>query len=448
MAPEIITHGVQELNSDPEKVPPFRTRWTGPVLGRIGNMAPGHQVSPRIPNRRRRNGHRGAGRRRRFMRGTETALQKSMETGRSLSTHFGGLGALVALLVLAPAPVTAAETVTVWATADGAGSTTFQDHHLGRDSAAGPNGLYATGRWTGGERRGSYGGFGLLLPPGEPVEVEVLLAYHLTAPLTTNRLEITLETPSSSAGPVVLGAEELSVHVGAANTGILAVDLAALQTFTRAELEGGPFVDLYCRRNGPDDGADLRVDAVGLRVTVAAVGPFDLQAGDDAAVTRELPPLFLDVSSPATLASADCPEPICYLNVQDAGGAGVEISVVLMPDGETIRVGFEDRRPDAPVDPALSGVAAPEAIPADGATLAVVEIEVRDQDGWPLGGGVEMDVDPAWLGPAAVVGEFFHVGDGTYRLQLQSHLPGEATVVIEAEGVVLLDAPTVLFQSP
>jgi hypothetical protein len=371
-----------------------------------------------------------------------------METGRSFRKQLGGLAVLVAALVLAPVPSPAAETLTVWANADGPGSVAFRDHHLGRDAASGPNGLNATGRWGGGERRGSYAGFGLTLPPGEPVEVELLLAYHLTAPLTDNRLEVTLETAASSAGPVVLPAEELNAHVGAASAGILAVDFGALQAFTRAELEGALSVDLYCRRNGPGDGADFRLDAVGLRVTVAAVGPFDLQAGDAAATTRQLPPLLLDVSSPATLPAADCPDPICYLNVQDAGGADVEISVVLMPDGETVRVGFEDRRPDAPVDSVLSGVAAPDAIPADGATLAMVEIDVRDHDGWLLGGGVEMDVDPAWLGPAAVVGGFLHVGDGTYRLQLRSHLPGTATVVIEAEGVVLLDAPTVLFQSP
>jgi hypothetical protein len=357
--------------------------------------------------------------------------------------------ALAAMLSLAVPEAAAAETVVGWATADGPGPISFHDHHLGRDSAAGPNGQSAVGKWQPGNRKGSYAGFGLVLPPGGPVQVEVLLAYHLTAPVTEDYLEVTLHTGAGDAGPLVVPPEQLSEHVGTGGAGTLVLDFTGLYLFTRDELEGdGPSVDLFCRRHGPAEGADLHLDAVALQVTVAAVGPFDLLAGDQAATLRDLPPLLFDVSSPVMLAATDCPEPVCYLSIEDADGADVQIAVVLMPDGESIRVGFPDWRLDGPVDPVLSDVVAPASAPADGTSLAVVEIDVRDSDDWPLGGGVEMGVDSLLLGPAEIVMGPVHQGNGTYHLHLLSASPGAATVSVEAEGVTLASAPTVFFETP
>ena len=343
-----------------------------------------------------------------------------------------------------------AHAATAWATADGPGPNKFTNHSMARDAAAGPNGTFATGAWMGTMRSSTFSGFGLALPPGDPGRVEVVLDLYLSgAPVGGDRVSLMMTTSAGDIGPVLVPTTALQAHVGAPAAGEVRVRFDLLHTFTRAELEGPLSVKVALRNQGPGGSVFLNLDAVGLDVAAVPVpGVFDLRLADQPELLAGQAPQLLDVLAPVTLTAVDCLNPFSSLMVTDQFNQPVDVSVGLMPDGETIRVGFDDGLLVAPVDPLLSSLLAPSGpVTADGASTAQIRVDVRDASGWGLGGRLDFQLDSTSLSPAEVVGGLVDRGDGTYFLNLVALSPGDATVQVTVEGVTLPPV-TVSFTAP
>jgi hypothetical protein len=339
--------------------------------------------------------------------------------------------------------------MTAWATADGTSPAHLVSHEAAADAAGGPNGTYAVGSWSGPARHGSWGGFGLTLPAWTPTRVELLLAGYVTAPVTKSFVSLTLQADGVGYGPVVLTAAGLNTRTGAAAAGVWAVDLTALFSLPTGALAGDVELDLRLLRHGPDEGAELWLDAVGVRARVEnPAETFDLWMSGDAATLEAAPPARLDVSAPVDVAVGECPYRICYVQVRDSSGESRKLSVLLLPDGETVRVGFDDGRADAPVDGSLSVAVAPAEGLADGVSRVRLEVTPRDAAGLPLGEGVNLRLDPDLLGPAGPVGSWRHLGNGTWALDLAAMAPGFAVSAVTADDVALQQAPQTLFVAP
>ena len=341
------------------------------------------------------------------------------------------------------------QAATAWATADGPGPNKFVNHPMARDAASGPNGSFATGTWEGPMRSSTFSGFGLTLPTGEPGRVEVVLGLYLSDPVSSDRVSVMMTTSAGDIGPVLLSTTELNTHVGPGAAGQVRARFDLLHAFTRAELEGPLSVKVALRRQGGGESPFLHLDAVGLHVSAVPVpGIFDLRLADDPAVLAGQMPRLFDVTSPVTLAAADCLNPFSSMMVTDQFGQPVDLMVGLMPDGETVRVGFDDGQLVAPVDPLTSGLSAPAGpFAADGVQSARVRIDVRDAAGWGLGGRLDFQLDASTLAPAEMVGDLVDLGDGTYFLDLVALAPGDATIQVTVEGVTLAPA-TVSFSAP
>jgi hypothetical protein len=357
--------------------------------------------------------------------------------------------ALAAGSLLLPGLSMAVSDVNAWGTTDGSSPSHFQDHGLGHDDVLGPNGSTALGSWTGNARHGAYSGFALPTSSMKPTLVRVVLHGYVTAPVSNNKVDVYLNTPGGNFGPLTLGAAHLNQRVGAAAAGEWVVDFSSAFSFPVGALAGAVDADFRLVRQGPDDGAELHVDAVALQVRLEDPNEtFDLWLGTDASTLDATAAHQLDVDAPLDLDELQCPGDMCYLRVRDSAGDGRALSVLLLPDGSTMRVGFEDGREDAPVDADLSVVEAAAVAPADGNTLVTVTVTPCDGSGLLLGEGVFMRLDPDFLGPAEVVGAFTHQGGGVYAVDLVAAGTGDAVLVVEADGVQLTSEPVIQFTAP
>ena len=290
--------------------------------------------------------------------------------------------------LLVPGTAQAATEAAVWATAEGFSPGHFQDHEKGHDDVMGPNESYAVGRWTGPTRHGSYSGFNLPAQAWVPTVVQVVLAGYVTGSLQNEYLRVTLDTPSGSYGPLTLRAARANEHVGAAAAGSWVIDFSSFYAFPAGALQGVVDVDIKLMNQGPDSGHELHLDAVGLNVRLEDPNElFDLWLGDDASALDGAASYLQGIAAPLDLGDTDCPGDICFLRVRDGAGVARTLSVLLLPDGATFRVGFVDGREDAPVDADLSLVNAPATAPADGVSLVRLEVTPCDGTGIPLGEG-------------------------------------------------------------
>ncbi len=362
--------------------------------------------------------------------------------------------ALSLLLAVAAPAAAAAQSTTFWATAPGTGPVSFVNHASAHDHTGGPNATFARGEWTGAARKGSFSGFNASLPAVGISKVEVVLHLYRTAPVTNTRLSLTLMVNGQRVGPVAISQPALNRYIGPASAGMVTANFSLLRDFTAADLAGLISVDIMCKRKGPDDGAQVFVDAVGLRLTHPGFDPrnaslvptFGLRLAGQAVSIAAAPLLLTDVTSPVTVPAGACPDPLCYLQVLDGSGASHPLTVALMPDGATVRVGFDDGLWAAPVDPVLSTVVAPAGtVPSDGVSQALVRITVLDAGGWPLGGKLALRLDPSLLGGAEIDGDVTDLGNGTYQVSLVSLVPTTAVVSVTVEGVTLLASPAVFF---
>jgi hypothetical protein len=371
--------------------------------------------------------------------------KRALEMFRGLARSL----AFTACCVLLPASAGAVTDASLWATTDGSSPSHFEDHSMGHDDAQGPNGTFAVGRWSGNTRHGAYSGFTLPAAGLQPAEVRVVLFGYVTAPVQNNKVNVYLNTPGGNFGPLTLGPARLNQQVGAGAAGAWVVDFSSAYSFPAGALDGAVDADLRLVRQGPDDGAELHLDAVSLEVRLEdPQETFALWLGSDASTLDAQAPHLLDVDAPVDLAELGCPADLCFLRVRDSAGDGRSLSVLLLPDGDTLRVGFEDGREEAPVDADLSLVGAAATGPADGTTLVRVRVTPCDGSGLPLGEGVFLRLDPDFLGPAEAVNGFTHQGDGTYTMDLVAADSGDAVLVVEADGVALAASPVVHFVAP
>jgi radical SAM superfamily enzyme YgiQ (UPF0313 family) len=132
---------------------------------------------------------------------------------------------------------------------------------------------------------------------------------------------------------------------------------------------------------------------------------------------------------------------------RDASGQPLAISLLKNVPLDTVRVAFDDENAlAAPVDEFLSTVTvAPDTIPADGFTMAVVTIVPRDAAGVPLGSGLDVRLDPSALWPGGLVGLAADLGNGAYRARILSSTPGQGEVWVTVEGAPLASEPTVVY---
>jgi len=319
-----------------------------------------------------------------------------------------------------------------------------------------PMGPNAVGTWQGASTQGSYSGFNIPDQAWIPTMVRVTLVGYVTGRLPADhRVGVTLMTPGGNPGPpnyghpLELGAASLNEHVGAAAAGTWVVDFSLYYALPAGSMQGQVDVNIKLLRQAPSAGYELHLDAIGVEVRMEDPNEvFDLWLGNDAAALDGSAPYLPGIARTVDLGAADCPWDICFVRVRDGAGAGRILSVLLLPDGDTFRIGFKDGREDAPVDAALSLVVAPATAPADGVSLVRVTVTPYDAGGLPLGEGVSLRLDPASLGPAEVVGGFTHQGDGSFVILLRAARPGDAMLVVQADGVTLNQSPVVSFVAP
>jgi PKD repeat protein len=81
-------------------------------------------------------------------------------------------------------------------------------------------------------------------------------------------------------------------------------------------------------------------------------------------------------------------------------------------------------------------------------SAALVTVTPRDAGGEIIGAGLDVrpSVPDAWL-PGVPTGGFRDLGDGRYEIEVAANTPGVAPIAIEAEGVLLSDAPSADFSN-
>lgn len=134
--------------------------------------------------------------------------------------------------------------------------------------------------------------------------------------------------------------------------------------------------------------------------------------------------------------------------VETSGGAPRGLSAHPNDVERTVRLGFDDGRDaSAPVDPTLSTVTL-DAVEAasDGTSAITVTVVPRDTDGVPLGAGCVVGLDPALLGPGTTLGAAADNRDGSYTFRVVSTTPGDGTVMVTVEGIVLDDVRALSFR--
>jgi hypothetical protein len=293
---------------------------------------------------------------------------------------------------------------------------------------------------------GTYSGFDFSSASGSLFDVEVLLAGHLTAPLRSDQIQISLTRNGGTPIRTMVAQDDLNDHVGAGQAGVVATNFWSVQPLTQADLSTTFTVYVYCKGKG-NDGSLLYLDAVGLRVTERDPnGVFDLRIVADPSQAAQSAVMLTDVSSPVTVSASSCPQPLCVMQILDAAGDTLPLGVALMPDGGTVRVGFDDGRWDAPVDAFASQVQGPGHGVANGVSTVRIDITICDASGWFLGAGLDVRIDAFDLGLATISDELVDRGDGRYFVELTSSTPGVATVTVTAEGVVLDQQVQVNFQ--
>lgn len=274
---------------------------------------------------------------------------------------WGGLSLLVAL----PAFAQQRQHVT-WATAAGdAASDQLASSAFARDDFYGPNGTFATGDWTA-RLQGSFGGF----TPGARTEailkVEALLSVYLSQPAADDALGLRAAFENTLQGTeATIPAAALNVHVGAANKGILAVDLTSHRSWSWSDFAGD--LELVARLipAGSPDGAAIQVDAVGYRITytvsqpLAEISPFRVALSSGVAdyrydilatggslvdrVTVAVPGSF----SSATLTSAKVDGAAAALIDQSGGNTIAFLLALPAPPGSRIQIDFRAVAPSA-----------------------------------------------------------------------------------------------------
>jgi len=136
--------------------------------------------------------------------------------------------------------------------------------------------------------------------------------------------------------------------------------------------------------------------------------------------------------------------------VESAAQTVLRLSVHPNDHLNAVRLGFNDGDPtSANPEPSLSSVqATPDTLPADGMTVALVVIVPRDADGVELGSGLSLSVDEFQLLPGVLAGPVEDLGNGSYRFPLASTTTGAGIASVTVEGILLQDAPSILFQQP
>jgi len=139
-----------------------------------------------------------------------------------------------------------------------------------------------------------------------------------------------------------------------------------------------------------------------------------------------------------------------YYVVEKEGDVPVMLSAHANRYDGVVRLGFDDNAPlSAPVDAADSTVTADlTSIPADGTAVATITVVPRDHHGEPIGAGCEIQVDAIALAPAALAAPVIDRYDGSYSVRIASTSTGVGTVMVTAEGILLVSRPTIAFPGP
>jgi hypothetical protein len=180
-------------------------------------------------------------------------------------------------------------------------------------------------------------------------------------------------------------------------------------------------------------------------ISASAAGPFQVRRAGAAQGVCTAAPIAVVATSPydgEPIASGG----VSYdYAVYDASGTALDISVLINPVTQMLRIGFDDGNPtSAPVDALTSSVAvSPASIVANGLQVASITIEPRDQNGVLLGRGLAVTIDPSLLWPAQLNGPVVDLGNGSYLATAIAWVPGAGTVRAVVEGTVIAPSPTI-----
>ncbi len=183
---------------------------------------------------------------------------------------------------------------TSWATAIGTEETMDLSSGLNLvDSSLGPNGTYAIGL---GNQTGSVTGFQIEATPGNAItKVEVLLNGYVPNGWLAHDFKVKVWLGGIMIKDYTLPHEQWTPDAGAANPGLVTVDVTSARAWTWEDLGNGLAISLDL--GSFDDSDSLALDAIGVRVTSMAGSDTtaDTGSGDTPAITT------LDTSQPANV---------------------------------------------------------------------------------------------------------------------------------------------------
>jgi hypothetical protein len=220
---------------------------------------------------------------------------------------------------------------------------------------------------------------------------------------------------------------------------------ASPKAMAQADLDGDLKMDLVTTQCA---GAEM---VVLLNSAAQPCTSFGVRRSSDAATVRSAPVHALPLTSPFDDAVGTLSDGQLYFYVvESAAQTPLSLSVHANHTLDAVRLGFNDGDPVS-ADPGAGMslvLAAPDTVPADGLTMAVVVVVPRDADGVALGSGLSLSVDESQLLPGVLASPVVDQGNGSYRFAVASSVTGVGVVSVSVEGVLLLDAPSVLFQQP
>lgn len=220
---------------------------------------------------------------------------------------------------------------------------------------------------------------------------------------------------------------------------------ASPKAMVSADLDGDLKIDLVTTQSAGSRAVVL------LNDSAQPCTSFEVRRSGDPSKVRSTPRSAQPLASPfdddpGTLSNGQ----LYFYVVESAAQTVLRLSVHPNDHLDAVRLGFNDGNPtSANPEPSLSSVqATPDTLPADGMTVALVVVVPRDADGVELGSGLSLSVDEFQLLPGVLAGPVEDLGNGSYRFPLASTTTGVGIASVTVEGILLQDAPSILFQQP
>lgn len=141
-----------------------------------------------------------------------------------------------------------------------------------------PNGVYASGVWTPMQGALFTSFTGTLPGSGTVSKVEALYHGYVDHALVDDYVNTRTYWNNARAGRIrSISRRTLNTRIGAANAGVWVADISLNRAWVISDFSGDLELSLRNIRANGDDGATIRIDAVGVRVTLSSGGSLTFQ---------------------------------------------------------------------------------------------------------------------------------------------------------------------------